>query len=120
MTAGWTTEEPWFGARQVQGSLSSPKRPDRLWGPLSLIQWVPGVKELTAHPHIVPRLSICGGVPPLLHCLHGLHRRSCTFTLTSHVHTQYAAYRMRSALYDAQCVPVSAVFSKTVRLFRLK
>jgi hypothetical protein len=56
---------------------SSPQRPDLLWGPPIIPSngyWrtlyleskaARGVK-LTTHLHLVPRLSICGAIPPLL------------------------------------------------------
>jgi len=41
---GWTTDELWFGFLQGKEAFSSPKRLDRLWGPLNLFfQWVKGL-----------------------------------------------------------------------------
>jgi len=52
-----------------------PKRPERLWGPTSLLfngyrvisrrQNAQG-KKLTIHLHLVPRLKINGAIPPIL------------------------------------------------------
>jgi hypothetical protein len=60
-----------------RGFFLYPLRPDRLWGPPSLPQWVPGTFRggkcdrgvlLTIHPLPVPRLRKRGAVPPLPQC----------------------------------------------------
>jgi hypothetical protein len=62
---------PGFSSRWGQSCnfFSSPSRPDRLWGPPGLLfsgyrRLFPRVK-LTTHPHLVPRLRMCGAMPPL-------------------------------------------------------
>jgi hypothetical protein len=56
---------------------SSPQRPDRLWGPLSIqIQWVPGLtlqrREADHSPPFNAEFKNDGILPPLPVCLHGI------------------------------------------------
>jgi len=85
---------PRFESRQEQEISSSPKRPDRPWGPPSVLHndyWAPSPEikrrgvRLTIYIHLVPGLRMCRAKPPLpyipLWCVHGLH--VITFTTTT-------------------------------------
>jgi hypothetical protein len=85
-------EKSGFNSRQRQGILSSTERPDRLWGPSSLLyngyrgQFPRGVKRqgvnLTTHLHLVLRLRV---VEPYLHspiCLHDVMLNSLSTEAT--------------------------------------
>jgi hypothetical protein len=71
---GWTTGVH-FSAGPMIGFFPSPPRPDRFWGPPSLLfngHWgaLPCVYfgrdlKLTIHLHLVPRLRISGAIPSL-------------------------------------------------------
>jgi hypothetical protein len=41
---------------------SSPQRPDRVWSPPNILS--NGYRELSTHFHLVPRVKICGVIPP--------------------------------------------------------
>jgi hypothetical protein len=64
-------------AEAVKGIISSPPRPDRLWGPPSLLsngyrklfrrRWSSWGVKLTTHLHLAPRLRMRRPVPPFPH-----------------------------------------------------
>jgi hypothetical protein len=60
-----------FDSWQERGSFSSPLHPK--WLTQTFIQLVPRIKQLehevTTHLHLVPRLKMCGAIPPLLHII---------------------------------------------------
>jgi hypothetical protein len=61
-------ERPGYDSRQGgRECFSSPPRPDRLWGPPSLLAngYLRSGCEAATHPHLVPRLRMHGAVPPL-------------------------------------------------------
>jgi hypothetical protein len=91
---GWTIGVLGFDSRWEWEFFSLPPRPERLWGPPSLLsngyqglcpwgQSGRGVK-LTTHLHLVPRLRMRGAVPPLflyvfMVCCLVKHRDKFTF-----------------------------------------
>jgi hypothetical protein len=74
IATGYGLDDRAVGVRVSVGSriFSSPCRPDRLWGPPSLLYngyrrlFLRGVK-LTTHLQLVPRSRKCGSIPPLPH-----------------------------------------------------
>ena len=74
---GWTSHESRFDFRRGQNSFSSPRHPDRLWGPPRLLfcghrgvlsQRVKRQGRKANHAHnLVWRLKMCDATPPFLH-----------------------------------------------------
>jgi len=74
LATGWTDDQ---GSIFVRGGnfISSPQRPDRLWGPPSILysayrELFPSGQSgrgmgLNTHLHLMPRLRIRGAIPPL-------------------------------------------------------
>jgi hypothetical protein len=71
--------------------LSSPKRPEWLFGPPSLqfngyrFLFYPRTKRLVCKPHIMPRLGVSGALLPLSIHFYGVTRQILHFSITFHV-----------------------------------
>jgi hypothetical protein len=81
IVTGLRVRRPGFDFREGQIFLSSSPRPDRLWGPPSFYsvgtgELSPRVKgrsmKVITHLHLIHRLRLCGAIPPLPQCLHGV------------------------------------------------
>jgi hypothetical protein len=97
IATGYVLDDRGVGVRVPVGSriFSSPRRPDRLWGPRNLLSngyrgaLSRGVK-MTTHLQLVPRPRKCGSIHPLPHtplwCSAWLVKHKDNFTITNGIY----------------------------------